>query len=394
MEGFALQSLQPGWIRPGAVAAVGYSLHEKEKMKRYKIFLLLLLASAGLALSGCAGGTGIASSWPGLSVSEDQNTAYISNNTHVYAVRLDSFTEAWRFPIEADNNVTFYAEAAITSTGDLLVGSYNGTLYRLNSEGQEITSGNWPFMGANNRYIAAPLAYNGEIFAPNADQTLYALNLDGSLLWEHPTGQSLWARPVANGNAVYVASMDHRLYALDFATGEELWTTEDLGGAIVGSPALSEDGTLFLGTFNSEMIALETESGREVWRFPTQGWVWSSPALQDGVLFFGDLEGYLYAVDAETGQEVWRLEANQGPRYAITGAPVVKDGTLYYGSEDGSLYLVDIENGSRRRLAEVGAPLYASPVLTDEYILVAPMGLDQFLIAYDYNGVQQQAFAP
>ncbi len=77
--------------------------------------------------------------------------------------------------------------------------------------------------------------------------TFYALDLNGNLLWKFETGEPIWATPTTDGKFVYVASMDHHVYALDPATGQEQWKT-DMGAAIIFTPTLSEEGILYLAT--------------------------------------------------------------------------------------------------------------------------------------------------
>ena len=49
------------------------------------------------------------------------------------------------------------------------------------------------------------------------------------------------------------------------------------------------------------------------WKFKTSGWVSSSPSVVGGTVFFGSWDGHVYAVNASTGREVWRFK---------TGGPV------------------------------------------------------------------------
>jgi len=196
------------------------------------------LLSSAIALSGCSGRRFIATSWPGLTV--DQNTAYLAYNQHVYAIELDNGRENWRFPTEPDNSLSFYAPPTLTDDGQLLVGGYDNALYSLNPESGEV---NWTFDEAKNRFIDGPLVLGQTIYAPSADETLYVLGLDGSPLdWTFSTRHAQWAKPATDGETLYISSMDHHLYALDPQTGTQLWA-KDLGGAIAGTPTLSDDGT-------------------------------------------------------------------------------------------------------------------------------------------------------
>jgi outer membrane protein assembly factor BamB len=366
--------------------------HFMTSNKRLFFFLFVIFAAL---LSGCAGGTGIAADWPGVSLSEDSTTAYVAYQQHVYAVDVANGDELWRYPQEADNAQTFFAVPALAEDGQLVAGTYNNLLYSLNiQENGQPNNASWTFSGANDRYVAGPLAANGMIFAPNADSLLYGVNLNGEQEWEFDTGEPLWATPVTDGSRVYLPAMDHNIYAIDPETGDALWETGDLGGSVAGTPTLGEDGVLYAGTFAQEMVAINTENGEVIWRAPTDGWVWSGPAIADGVLYFGDLKGVFYALNASDGSEVWKITPEAGPDFAITDQPLVLDGSLYFSSENGSVYVLDSANGNQQARWEVGGKLFASPLLAGETILVAPMQADFFLAAYELDGDRRWVFPP
>jgi len=354
------------------------------KLPKKSILLLILLS---LALSACTGGAAtMASSWPGLTA--DAETAYVAYNQHVYAVSLANGSEKWRFPAEADAKINFYAAPVLTDDGQLIVGGYNNILYSLDSKtGAE----KWSFKNAKNRYIGSALAGKSGIYAPNADRTLYALDSQGALRWSFQTGGEQWTQPAADPDCdcIYLPSMDHRIYAINSQDGQAKWKSEDVGGAIVGTPAYAPDGTLFVGTFNNEMLAIAAENGQTRWRVPTDGWVWGGPAFKDGTLYFGDLKGAFYALDAATGKILWKI-APDGP---IAQTPLMDEESIYFATEAGSLYALDY-NGNIRWNTAIGGKLHSSPVLAGEKILVSPTGIDQILVALDLNGSQLWQFIP
>lgn len=353
--------------------------------------LLILLAGLALALvlSACSGSLS-ATSWPGLTVADD--TAYLAYNNHVYAIDLNTRTEKWRFPTkdEAERNITFYAPPAQTPDGQLIVGDYANTLYSLNPDAASAAERvNWRFEGAEGRFIGSPLVTEEGIFAPNADGNLYALDLDGRILWPpFHTQQAQWATPASDGERIYIPSMDHRLYAVDLKTGSEIWST-DLSGAMVDTPALSDDGWLYIGTFGSELIALNSEDGTEVWRLATKGWVWSGPGLNSERLYVGDLEGTFYAVDRLNGTVIW--ERTFGSPIADT--PFVTEEAIYLTTEEGSVIALD-KNGKTLWTQTVDGKIYALPIPYDDLLLVPITGGDTLLVALTTSGAQSWAFTP
>lgn len=348
----------------------------------------LLLIGLSLFLTGC--GAQPALSWPGVTV--DGNTAYVANNQYVYAIDLTSGQSRWQFPQEDAAANSFYAAPVLTSDGQLVVSGYNKTLYSISPENG---AQNWAFTESPYRYIASPLEADGLIIAPTSGPLVYALDLSGKLRWTFNTGTTggQWSAPVNNEpcTCVFLSSMDHHIYSIDVATGEQKWKSEDLGGSVVGTPAWDENGTLYVGTFASELLSINAETAAINWRLKTDGWVWAGPALADGRLYFGDLKGSFYAVNAADGSIAWRIQPD-GP---IAGTPLIINDTIYFTTEAGSVYAVGVDGAIKPNWpVEIGGKLYAAPQDGGDVILVAPNNLPQILVALDPTGSIRWKFPP
>ena len=359
-------------------------------IKLKPIYLYIIIIAGALWLSGCAGGRGsVATGWPGLTV--DAETAYLAHTQQVYAINLANGQERWRFPATADGNMSFFAAPTLTSDGQLIVGGYNNILYSLNP-----TSGteNWQFTDAADRYIGSSLAVDRSIFAPNADKNLYALDLDGNLVWKFASQEALWAKPTTDPacTCVYLTSMDHRIYSLDAQDGSVNWQTDGLGGSLVGTPALSEDGILYVGTYGSDMLAINADNGDILWRIPTSDWVWGGPILRDGVLYFGVLDGNFYALDASTGTNIWGPFQAEGK---IPESPLVTEDAIYFTTDNGNFYGLNLDGSQLPWSPKVlDGILESSPVQAGDLILITQSGSDKILIAFNQNGSEQWAFTP
>src|ERR1041385_3046230 len=77
------------------------------------------------------------------------------------------------------------------------------------------------------------------------------------------------------------------------------------------------------------------------WKFATGDRIVSSAVWSDGTLYFGSDDHNLYAVDAATGRQKWKVET-KGP---VPSTPAVAGGVVYFTSYDGKLYAVDAHNG-------------------------------------------------
>jgi outer membrane protein assembly factor BamB len=269
------------------------------------------------------------------------------------------------------------------------VGSTDGQLYALDATlGEEL----WHFDGGSPVVSTAAVAA-GLVFYGDRAGVLRALDrTDGTLRWDFPTGPDTplpWGNegwdyytssPTVLEDIVLFGSRDGSLYAVEAETGSELWRypTE---GQIWSSPAVA-DGTVFVGSADGSLHAVDLASGEPRWRYDTDGrshasaefgfdrrTIQSSPSVADGRVFFGSRDGHVYAVEAETGSLAWRFD--QEVSWCVT-SPAVESGVVYAGSSDGNFaQALDAQSGEELWRAPTEFRVFASPALSGETVLVA-----------------------
>lgn len=115
-----------------------------------------------------------------------------------------------------------------------------------------------------------------------------------------------------------------------------------------GQPAI-HDGVVYVGSEAGILHAVAMETGRELWRFQTDGPVFHPPWVNDNLVVFGSRDGRLRAVNAKSGDLIWSFEAGrvdwETRAIFINGIPSVMDGVAYFSSEDFNVYAVEIETG-------------------------------------------------
>jgi outer membrane protein assembly factor BamB len=207
------------------------------------------------------------------------------------------------------------------------------------------------------------------------------------LQWRVATHGDVVSSPVVSGGTVYVGSGDGTLYAIDLASGRVAWTF-DAGGPIASSPAVAQ-GLVFVGTRAGVFLAVDARSGAARWRLATgadlplpwgheSGDVYtSSPTYADGVVVFGAGDGNVYAVDAATGAVRWR--APTGGR--VRSSPAVAGGAVYVGSFDGGVYAFDLRTGRQRwRFATAGDTLHSEDFGYDRRSVQSSPAVDQGVV--------------
>ena len=116
-----------------------------------------------------------------------------------------------------------------------------------------------------------------------------------------------------------------------------------VNGRAASSPAL-HDGTLYIGSFDGALRALDPGDGSIRWTYETDGEIWSSPAVTDTAVYVGSKDSNLHCLGHD-GSEKWRFET-EGSIWG--GCPAVHRNSVYVGSEDGVVYAIDAGTGTEQ----------------------------------------------
>ncbi len=125
-------------------------------------------------------------------------------------------------------------------------------------------------------------------------------------------------------------------------------------GFIAASAAIGSDGTVYIGSFDSNLYALEPDTGRVRWKFPAQDHIYSSAALgsdasgNTNAIYFGSADGNLYALRPD-GKLLWKYDTG-APIRSSPAIGLAPDGSeiVYFGSGNGKLYALNAADGSLR----------------------------------------------
>lgn len=198
------------------------------------------------------------------------------------------------------------------------------------------------------------------------------IQMPAAMYWRYtasPAPQNS-ASPAIVGNTIYYACRD-RFYALDAESGRVIWrypTDQPLNAQFRTTPAVA-DGIIYVGATDGNLYALSASTGKYLWAFRTQGAVLSSPTVVNEVVYFGSADGRVYAINAKTGEPVWR--GGFRTLDAVNGAVAVADDMVYFISADQTLYAAAATTGLLLWRIRLPGTLYAlSPVVADRNVYV------------------------
>ncbi|UCF38026.1 MAG: PQQ-binding-like beta-propeller repeat protein [Acidobacteriota bacterium] len=151
-------------------------------------------------------------------------------------------------------------------------------------------------------------------------------------------------------------------------------------------------GILFITSSASDcMIALEAETGRELWRYYVDGPVRFPGVASKGRVYFTSDDGHLYCLEAESGGLMWKVNGAPVDRQILgnerlistwpaRGGPVLEDGVVYFAAGIWPfmgifIFAVDAETGEVIWKNDgTGARYMLQPHNSPAYAGVAPQG--------------------
>jgi len=204
----------------------------------------------------------------------------------------------------------------------------------------------------------------GALAAAGLPQVSTAQSNPGEEQWRFQTGDHVHSSPTVVDGTVYVGSVDDNLYAVDAASGNEQWRFQT--GSNAGSSPTVANGTVYVGSLDNNLYAVDAASGNEQWRFQTGSNAGSSPTVANGTVYVGSLDNNLYAVDAASGNEQWRFQTGSN----AGSSPTVANGTVYVGSLDNNLYAVDAASGNEQWRFQTGSNVESSPTVANGTVYV------------------------
>jgi len=156
-------------------------------------------------------------------------------------------------------------------------------------------------------------------------------NLELQWVYQAPVAGNWQTTPLVVDGMMYITQRPNDIVALDAVTGRAFWIyrytpnpdrivccgANNRGVAILGD-------TLFMGTLDANLIAVDAKSGRQIWKTEiattTAGYsITHAPLIVKDKVIVGvgggeyGIRGFVAAYDAKTGKEAWRFYTIPGP---------------------------------------------------------------------------------
>jgi outer membrane protein assembly factor BamB len=153
---------------------------------------------------------------------------------------------------------------------------------------------------------------------------------------------------------VFAASTHGYAYALDAATGAEVWQCR-LHAKVLASPVLT--GKLLLVATSDALargdeareregriLGLHTDTGTPAWDVRLGPPIDHAPAVVEDRVLVGDEAGFVHALEASSGRLLWRRELGA----AVIRDVLVSEGLAFFVTKDGSIHALSPASGETR----------------------------------------------
>lgn len=226
---------------------------------------------------------------------------------------------------------------------------------------------------------------SGLVVVGTRDGWVHAFLPDGTRLWEFRTAGSFLAPPLVGSEAVYVGSLDGRLYAREKSTGKERWQYDVKEE--IGSQPVAAGGLVYVATLQDTVLALDARSGAFKWHYRRDGSGGftirgvARPVVEGGVLYAGFSDGTVAALDAAAGTLRWERRVAPRADFMDVDGIALDEGRLYAVAYSGVAVALDAATG--KTLWEVKAPQACRVAAGKGYVGVVTLDAVLFMTGTD-----------
>lgn len=148
-----------------------------------------------------------------------------------------------------------------------------------------------------------------------------------------------------DGETLYAAGHGGDVVAMNRDDGRRVWRT-DTRLKLSGGPGVGE-GLVVVGATHGGIVALDAQTGAVRWKTQVNSEILSAPAIANRVVLFRAVDGRVFALRAADGELLWSAE-QQVPRLSLRGTsqPVIADNLAVSGFDNGRLMALTLDTGN------------------------------------------------
>lgn len=207
-----------------------------------------------------------------------------------------------------------------------------------------------------------------------------------------------WSGGAISGDTLYIGTRNGDVRALERSSGATLWKTdegeivnEEFPAGFYGSPVVVDD-TVLIGGYDGFVYAIS--DGNRIANWPEGindpvGPIVATLAVEGDIVLVSSSDSNIYALelvqddDGVSFSEKWRYSTGN----RIWSSPAVANGVVYFGSMDKSVYAVRLEDGTKLWDFPTGGSVVAPPLVENGRVYIG--SFDSRFYALDASTGQQ-----
>ncbi len=229
------------------------------------------------------------------------------------------------------------------------------------------------------RVLSPPVIANGRIYSVDGDNRVVALDeASGKKLWDYKIRVKLRERTrVGRGNII-----ERIRDPLSFVDGNGV-DKESVGGGVAYA-----DGKVYITSGLGKIVAVDAETGEEIWGTEILSPVHSAPVAGLERVFAISDDNVIYAFDTTSGEIVWSHQAIiESARMLTVPSPALVDDVLVAPFSSGELIALRQQNGNVLWQDSLSSTARLTPLASLNDIAAGPAISDGYVIATAQSGV-------
>lgn len=192
--------------------------------------------------------------------------------------------------------------------------------------------------------------------------------------------------PLIDGDILFIGTMNKKALAIDLQSGKELWS-KGFKSAVVASPIKFNSLVIFVTDFGDGRIyALNSTQLKKAWeeRFGVGS---STPLVAGDGLIVPQREGVI-CLDGASGTLLWETYLDG----TVISCGVITDDKIFLGADNGTLYILN-DDGEILEEVDLGEPILSDLAFAGGFIAVGDYGgVLHILRVDDHKQVWQRQF--
>lgn len=259
----------------------------------------------------------------------------------------------------------------------VLVVTADGGVHSLDSATGEVE---WTVPLASSAHGSVAVAGDIGVVVDDAG-VVTAVTATGDVAWSTTVGEAAdrgtydnyGSQPALEGDAVFVATLDGTVAALDVASGTVRWARDTEAPIQTGVEVA--DGRVYVSRMDDRDAAYDAATGDVIWEAHSLGESTTTPTVIASTLITGSRGARMFARDLETGETLW--SASFGGSWVQSGAVEMTPGTFAIGSSDlGAVRAYDVDSGQMLWASPIGGWPWGIPAYSDGVVYATALRLD------------------